>query len=105
MKRTAVGQLGYDDAYRRNAVTEKPSPIASMAGGQIAIQTMLSLLINLYIAGCEDREGARGEIIKTAEDMIDAATIPDLPAGDQKTAREQAKFVVRALISASPKTT
>jgi hypothetical protein len=85
-------------------LTDKPPPIASMAAGQIAIQTMLSLLINLYIAGCEDREGARGEIIKTAEGMIDDAAIPDLPAADQKTAREQAKVVVRALISSGPKT-
>jgi hypothetical protein len=85
-------------------VTEKPSPLASMAAGQIAIQTMLSMLINLYIAGCDDREGARGEIIKTAEDLIDGASIPDLPAADQTSAREQAKFVVRALISSSPKT-
>jgi hypothetical protein len=85
-------------------VTEKPSPIASIAAGQIAIQTMLSLLINVYIAGCDDRDGARSEIIKTAQDMIDAASIPDLPAGDQTSAREQAKFVVRALISSSPKT-
>jgi hypothetical protein len=85
-------------------VTEKLSPLASMAAGQIAIQTMLSMLINLYIAGCEDREGARGEIIGTAEDMIDGAAIPDLPAGDQKSARDQARFVVRALISGSPET-
>jgi hypothetical protein len=82
-------------------VTEKPSPLASMAAGQIAIQTMLSMLINLYIVGCEDREGARGEIIGTAEDMIDCAAIPDLPTSDQKSARDQAKFVVRALISGS----
>jgi hypothetical protein len=82
-------------------VTEKPSPIASMAAGQIAIQTMLSMLINLYIAGCEDREGARGEITKTAEDIIDGAAIPDLPAADQKSAREQTTFLVRALISST----
>ena len=75
-----------------------------MAAGQIAIQTMLSLVINLYIAGCEDREGTRREITKTAEDMIDGAAIPDLPAADQKSARDQAKVVVRALISSSPKT-
>jgi hypothetical protein len=32
------------------ALTDKPTPIASMAAGQIAVQMMLSLLINLYIA-------------------------------------------------------
>jgi hypothetical protein len=36
--------------------------------------------------------------------MINNAAIPDLPAADQKPAREQAKVVVRALISSSPKT-
>jgi hypothetical protein len=35
--------------------------------------------------------------------MINNAEIPDLPAADQKTAREQAKVVVRALISSGPK--
>ncbi len=68
-------------------MTEKPSPLASMAAGQIAIQTMLSLLVNLHTAGCDDREGARDEIVKIAEDIIDGAAIPDLPAADQKTAR------------------
>jgi hypothetical protein len=82
-------------------VTEKPSPLASLAAGQIAIQTLLSVLINLYIGGCEDRDEAQQEIIGAAEDLITKAAIPDLPAADQKAAREQAKALVRGLIVGS----
>ena len=73
--------------------------MASLAAGQIAIQTLLSLLINLYIGECEDHDTARSEIAGLAEDMIDEAAVPDLPAADQKAARNQAKSLVRALIS------
>jgi hypothetical protein len=80
-------------------VTDKPTPIASYAAGQIAIQTLLSVLINLYIGECEDHDLAKREITCAAEGMIDNASVPDLPAADQKEARDQAKFLVRALIS------
>ena len=80
-------------------MTDKPPPIASYAAGQIAIQTLLSVLINLYIGECDDRDLAKREIIGAAEGMIDSASVPDLPAADQKVARDQAKFLVRALIS------
>jgi hypothetical protein len=80
-------------------MNDKPAPLASMAAGQIAIQTLLSVLINLYIGGCDDREEAKVEITKAAVDLITNAAIPDLPAADQKAARDQAKFLIRALIS------
>jgi hypothetical protein len=80
-------------------VTDKPGPIASYAAGQIAIQTLLSVLINLHIAGYEDRDKAREEIINAAEEIIDKASIPDLPAAEQKQARDQAKFVLGVLIN------
>jgi hypothetical protein len=80
-------------------VTDKPSPIASYAAGQIAIQTLLSVLINLHIAGYDDHDKARAEITSAAEDIIAKAAVPDLPAADQKEARDQAKLLVRALIS------
>jgi hypothetical protein len=80
-------------------MTEQPAPFASQEAGQIAIQTMLSLLINLYIGECEDREQARAEIIKVAVEMVDAASVPGLPAAEQRDARHQAKALVRALIS------
>jgi hypothetical protein len=79
-------------------MTDEPAPFASGAAGQIAIQTLLSVLINLYIGECEDRDLARREITRAAEDMIDKASIPDLPTADQKPARDQAKTLVRALI-------
>jgi hypothetical protein len=80
-------------------MNDKPTPLASMAAGQIAIQTLLSVLINPYIGGCDNHEEARAEITKAAEDLITSAAIPDLPAADQKAARDQAKFLARALIS------
>jgi hypothetical protein len=79
-------------------VMEKASEFASVAGGQIAIQTLLSLLVNLYIGECEDHDLARNEITKMAEDMVEKAFVPDLPVADQKAARDQAKKLVRALI-------
>jgi hypothetical protein len=80
-------------------VNEKPSPIASYAAGQMAIQTLLGVLINLHIGGYPDHDKARREITDAAEGIIDEAQVPDLPAADQKAAREQAKFLVRTLIS------
>jgi hypothetical protein len=80
-------------------LTDKPTPLASMAAGQIAIQTLLSVLINLYIGECDDRDLAKKEITGAAEDMIDGASVPDLPAADQKAARDQAKALVRGLIT------
>jgi hypothetical protein len=71
-------------------MADNPTPIASYAAGQIAIQTLLSVLINLYIGECEDRDLAKREITGAAEDMIDKASVPDLPAADQKEARDQA---------------
>jgi hypothetical protein len=82
-------------------VTEKPSPLASMAAGQIAIQTLLSVLVNLFIGGAEDRDETRREIIDAAEDIIARSAIPDLPAGEQAEAREQAKTLVRGLIGST----
>ena len=78
---------------------DKPKPIASYAAGQIAIQTLLTVLINLHIGGYDDHDKARNEITNAAEDIITKAAIPDLPAADQKAARDQAKLLVRALIS------
>jgi hypothetical protein len=82
-------------------VTDDPTPLASYAAGQIAIQTLLSVLINLHIAGYDDPEKAREEIASAAEDVITTASVPDLPAPEQKVARDQAKLLVRALISGS----
>jgi hypothetical protein len=80
-------------------VSEKPSPIASLAGGQIAIQALLSVLIHLYVGGTEDHESTKRELADLTEALIDKASIPDLPAADQKAARDQAKAVVRGLIA------
>jgi hypothetical protein len=33
------------------AMTESSDPLFSVAGGQLAIQTMLSVLVSLYIGG------------------------------------------------------
>jgi hypothetical protein len=77
-------------------VTEKS---ASQAAGQIAVQTLLSLLINLYIGECEDPDQARTEITNMAEEMVDGAFVPHLPAADQRAARNQAKQLVRVLIT------
>jgi hypothetical protein len=79
-------------------VADEPAPFASAAAGQIAIQTLLSVLINLYIGECEDRDLAQREIMRMAEDMIDKAAIPGLPAAEQRPARDEAKTLVRALI-------
>jgi hypothetical protein len=57
----------------------------------------------LYVGGTEDHDFAKREITGLAEDLIDNASIPDLPAADQKAAREQAKAVVRGLISGQRK--
>jgi len=80
-------------------VTDEPAPFASAAAGQIAIQTLLSVLINLYIGECEDRDLAQREITRMAEDLIDKAAIPGLPSAQQKPARDQAKSLVRTLIA------
>jgi hypothetical protein len=56
-------------------VTDEPAAFASAAAGQIAIQTLLSVLINLYIGECEDRDLAQREIMRMAEEMIDKAAI------------------------------
>jgi hypothetical protein len=40
------------------------------AAGQVAIQTLLSVLINLHIAEYDDREKVREEITKSAADII-----------------------------------
>jgi hypothetical protein len=77
-------------------VTEKPSEIASLAAGQIAIQTLLSLLVNLYIGESEDPDLARREITNVAEEMVDKAFVPDLTAADQRAVRDQAKRLDRA---------
>jgi hypothetical protein len=79
-------------------VTKESSEFASLAGGQIAIQTLLSLLVNLYIGECDDHDLARKEITAMAEEMVDKAFVPNLPVADQKAARDQAKTLVRALI-------
>ena len=79
-------------------MTEKSSEFVSHAGGQIAIQTLLSLLVNLYIGECEDPDLARKEMTNIAEEMVDKAFVPDLPVADQRAARDQAKLLVRALI-------
>ncbi|MBR1124549.1 hypothetical protein JQ628_23700 [Bradyrhizobium lablabi] len=70
----------------------------SAEAGQIAIQTLLSLIVNLYIGECEDRDMARNEISNMAEEMVDKAFIPDLPAADSRVTRDQAKLLVRRLI-------
>jgi hypothetical protein len=82
-------------------MADKPSPIASYAAGQIAIQTLLSVLINLYIGQYDDHDKARSEVTSAALGLIDRAAVPDLPAPDQKAVRDQAKFLVQALISGS----
>ena len=79
-------------------MTDRSSEFASHAGGQIAIQTLLSLLVNLYIGECEDPDLARKSMAEIAEEMVDKALAPDLPAADQRAARDQAKQLVRALI-------
>ena len=79
-------------------MTEKSSEFASVAGGQIAIQTLRSLLVNLYIGECDDHDLVRKEITKMAEEMVDKTFVPDLPVSDQKAARDEAKKLVRALI-------
>jgi hypothetical protein len=63
------------------------------------VQTLLSVLINLHIAGYDDRDKAREEIISAAEEIVDKAAIPDLPVAEQKQARDQAKFVLGVLIN------
>jgi hypothetical protein len=75
-----------------------------MAAGQIAIQTLLSVLVNLYIGGAEDRDEARREITDAAEDHITRSAIPDLPASEQEVARKQAKTLVRGLIGSATRT-
>lgn len=78
-------------------------PLVSVAGGQIAMQTMLSVLVNLYIGGCEDVDMARREILKLAEEMVDKASVPDLPAENQQPARDRAILIVRDLITGQKK--
>jgi hypothetical protein len=77
-------------------VAEKSGEFASLAAGQIAIQTLLSLVVNLYIGDAEDPEQARDLITDMAEEMVDSAFIPDLPPAESKAAR--AKELVRQLI-------
>ena len=79
-------------------MTEQSGEFASHAGGQIAIQTLPSLLVNLYIGDCEDPDLARKDMAEIAEEMVDKAFVPDLPVADQRAARDQAKKLVRALI-------
>jgi hypothetical protein len=80
-------------------MTEDPASLATVAGGQIAIQTMLSVLVNLYIGECPDIDLARREITKLAEEMVDKASVPDLPATSQTPARDRAKRMVRDWIA------
>jgi hypothetical protein len=60
---------------------------------------MLSVLLNLYLGGCDDIEMARREISKLAEEMVDTASVPALPSASQKPARDRAKRMVRDLIA------
>ncbi|HEY0851246.1 MAG TPA: hypothetical protein VGD96_15105 [Bradyrhizobium sp.] len=53
---------------------------ANYIAGQIAMQTLMSLLVNLYIGECEDHDLARNEITNMADEMVDKAFIPDLPS-------------------------
>jgi hypothetical protein len=75
-----------------------------MAAGQIAIQTLLSVVVNLFIGGAEDPDEARREITEAAEDLITRSAIPDLPASEQEAARKQAKTLVRGLIGSTART-
>lgn len=59
---------------------------------------MLSLLVNLYIGEREDPDEARELVTGMAEEMVDRAFIPDLPAVESKATRDQAKQLVRRLI-------
>ena len=79
-------------------MTEKHAEFASMSAGQIAMQTLLSLLVNLYIGEREDHDLAQNEITNMAEEMVDKAFIPDLPGAYSRATRDQAKQLVRALI-------
>ena len=80
------------------------SPIATKAAGDIATQTLLSLLINLFVGQYEESAGPviRKRLIGAAEEMIDGSTIPDLPVEEHHAAREQAKVMTRALLSGVP---
>jgi hypothetical protein len=48
-------------------MVDKPSQIASMAAGQIAVQTLLSLPINLYVGESDNHDQVRDEITKPAK--------------------------------------
>jgi hypothetical protein len=72
------------------------SPIANAAAGQIAIlQTIIGL--------SDDYDEMRHEILDGMGKLIDGSSIPDLPAADQKAAREMAKTLIKGWVMGAAK--
>jgi hypothetical protein len=79
------------------------SPLANHAAGQIAVQVLLSTLMQMFLRSADDPDELRQEVLDAMNKMIDSSAIPNLPAAEQKDARAEAKTIVRHLVvGASP---
>ena len=79
------------------------TPIANAAAGHIAIQATLTTLIQMIVGLTDDHDEARREILEGISDLLDGSAIPDLPAADQKAAREMAKTLVKGWVMGGAK--
>lgn len=70
------------------------SPIANAAGGQIAIQATLTMLIHMFAGLTPNPKKTQQDILDRMTKLIDNSAIPDLPAADQKAARDMAKKLI-----------
>jgi hypothetical protein len=79
------------------------SPLANHAAGQIALQVMVSTMMQIFIRQADQPLEFRDEVLAAMNVMIDNSAIPALPATEQKDARAEAKTIVRYLVvGASP---
>jgi hypothetical protein len=79
------------------------SPLANHAAGQIAVQVLLSTLMQMFLRSADDPKELREELLAAMNKMIDNSAIPALPTSEQKDARAEAKTIVRNLVvGASP---
>jgi hypothetical protein len=75
---------------------------ASRAAGDIALQALVFVLIEMVANSYEDPGGIREKMRMMAEDLADRSTVPDMPPEiktQDRLVREKAKVVIGLLTS------
>jgi hypothetical protein len=75
---------------------------ASRAAGDIALQALVFMLIEMVANSYEDPGEIRGKMRAMAEDLADRSTVPDMPQerkAQDRLVREKAKVLIGLLTS------